>query len=150
MLEAALAYAHLIAILTWVVFIGGSAALTRSEWLNSASLARLARVDRLAAVGAMATLFSGAARVAWGVKGASWYLDQPLLWAKFALWVLMVAGGVSASRRIQAWQRTSAGGGDLPAAHDVVAVRKRLMAASHVMVVVPLLAVLLARGVGTR
>ena len=150
MLEAALAYAHLIAILTWVVFIGSSAALTRSEWLNAASLARLARVDRLAAVGAMAVLVTGAARVAWGVKGASWYFDQPLLWAKVALWLLMVAGGVSASRRIQAWQRSSANGGGLPPAADVAAVRKRLMAASHLMVVVPLLAVLLARGIGAR
>jgi putative membrane protein len=150
MLEAALAYAHLIAILTWVVFIGSCAALTRAEWLNGAALARLARVDRLAAAGAVATLLTGAARVTWGVKGAAWYLDQPLLWAKFALWVLMVAGGVSASRRIQAWQRSSARDGALPGAEAVAAVRKRLMAASHLIVVVPLLAVLLARGIGIR
>ncbi|HET9207523.1 MAG TPA: DUF2214 domain-containing protein, partial [Burkholderiaceae bacterium] len=36
-LEAALAYLHLIAILTWVVCIGSSTALTRTEWLNDAS-----------------------------------------------------------------------------------------------------------------
>jgi putative membrane protein len=150
MLEAALAYLHLVAVLTWVVFIGASTALARADWMNAAALARLAKVDRLAAAGALAVLVTGAARVLWGVKGAAWYLDQPLLWGKFALWVLMVAGGVSASRRIQAWQRVSAGGGGLPAAPEVAAVRRRLMAASHLMVVVPLLAVLLARSIGAR
>jgi putative membrane protein len=150
MLEAALAYAHLVMILGWVVFIGSSAALTRAEWLNTAALARLARVDRLAAAGAIAVLVTGAARVAWGAKGAAWYLEQPLLWGKLALWLLMVAGGVSASVRIQRWQRVNASGGGLPNALEVAAVRRRLMAASHLLVVVPLLAVLLARGIAVR
>ena len=150
MLEAALAYAHLIAILSWVVFIGACTALTRADWLNSAALARLARVDRFAGVFAMVVLATGAARVAWGVKGAAWYLDQPLLWGKVVLWLVMVAGGISASRRIQAWQRSHSRGGALPDAAAVAAVRARLMAASHLMVVVPLLAVLLARGIAVR
>jgi len=150
MREAALAYAHLIAVLTWVVFIASSTALARTEWLNAAALRRLARVDRLAAAGAVAVLATGAARMWWGAKGAAWYLDQPLLWGKFALWAAMVAGGIGASRRIQAWQRASAGGGGLPAAHDVMAVRRRLMAASHLIVLVPLLAVALARGIAVR
>jgi putative membrane protein len=150
LLEAALAYAHLIAILTWVVFIGSTTALARAEWLNSAALARLARVDRLAAVGAMAVLLTGAARVTWGVKGAAWYGAQPLVWGKLVLWLLIVAGGISASRRIQAWHRAHARGGVLPAATEVQAVRRRLMAASHGLLLVPLLAVCVARGIGVR
>jgi len=150
MREAVLAYLHLIAILTWVVFIGSSTALTRAEWLNAAALQRLALVDRLAAVGAIAVLVTGAARMFWGVKGPGWYLEQPLLWGKFALWLAMVAGGLGASRRIQRWQRACVDGNGMPAAHDVAAVRRRLMAASHLMVVAPLLATALARGIGVR
>jgi putative membrane protein len=149
-LEAALAYLHLIAILTWVVFIGSSAALTRTEWLNDASLARLAQVDRVAAVAAMAVLFTGIARVAWGIKGAAWYGAQPLLWAKLVLWLGMVILGGRASRSIQAWQRNRVAGRGLPDAMEVTAVRKRLIAASHLMIVVALVAVCLARGLGVR
>ncbi|HET7524802.1 MAG TPA: DUF2214 family protein [Burkholderiaceae bacterium] len=148
--EAALAYLHLIAVLTWVVFIASSTALARADWLNAAALERLARVDRLAAAGAMAALLTGLARVLWGMKGATWYIEQPLLWGKLALWLAMVAGGVGASRRIQAWQRISVGGGGLPAAQEVAAVRRRLMVASHLIIVVPVLAVCLARGIGVR
>lgn len=150
MLEAALAYAHLIAILSWVVFIGSSTALACGEWLNAAALARLARVDRIAGIGAMAVLITGLARVLWGTKGAAWYLEQPLLWGKLGLWLLMVAGGIGASRRIQAWQRACVSGAGLPSADQLATVRRRLMAASHLMVVVPLLAVCLARGLGVR
>jgi len=93
---------------------------------------------------------SSLARRAWGAKGAAWYLDQPLLWGKVALWLLMVLGGVSASRQIQRWQRQSASGGSLPDVQEVAAVRRRLMAASHLLLVVPVLAVLLARGIAVR
>jgi putative membrane protein len=149
-LEAALAYLHLVVILTWVVFIGSSAALTRAEWLNEAALARLAQVDRIAAIAAMAVLFTGLARVAWGIKGAAWYGAQPLLWAKLVLWLVMVIIGGRASRRIQGWQRARVAGKGLPPADEVAAVRKRLMIASHFMLVVPLVAVCLARGIGVR
>lgn len=149
-LEAALAYLHVMAILTWAVFIASTTALAREDWFNAAALVRLARVDRIAAVGALATGLSGAARTVWGIKGVDWYLGQPLWWAKLGLWCVMLVVGISASRRIQAWRRQLAAGGGLPPMTEVISVRRRVFAASHLMLVIPALAVCLARGIGTR
>lgn len=149
-LEATLAYLHLMAIFTWVVFIASTTALAREDWFNAATLTRLALVDRIAAVGAIAVLLTGLARTYWGIKGPDWYLAQPLWWGKLALWFVMAVVGFTASRRIQAWRRTLAAGGGLPPLPEVVAMRRRVFAASHLIVVIPALAVCLARGIGVR
>lgn len=44
-LEAGLAYAHLLAILSLVVFLSSEAALCRAEWMNEAVVRRLGRLD---------------------------------------------------------------------------------------------------------
>lgn len=75
--EAALAYAHLAAILAWVVFLSSTTALARVEWVNAETLARLQRVDRIALVAAFATLATGLVRTAWGINGAHWYAAAP-------------------------------------------------------------------------
>ena len=55
-LEAILAYLHLLAILTMVVFIASEAALCRVEWLNAAVIERLAKVDMIYGIAAIAVL----------------------------------------------------------------------------------------------
>ena len=59
--EAILAYLHLLAILTMVVFISSEAALCRVQWLNAAVVERLARVDRVYGIAAMMVLATGVA-----------------------------------------------------------------------------------------
>jgi len=56
LLESLLAYAHFVAILSVVVFITSEAALCRAEWLNAAVVRRLARVDVIYLVAAVAVL----------------------------------------------------------------------------------------------
>ena len=45
--EALLAYAHILAFLTLVVFVSSEAALCRPEWLNATIVERLVTVDRI-------------------------------------------------------------------------------------------------------
>ncbi|MDB5750928.1 MAG: putative rane protein [Ramlibacter sp.] len=61
--EALLSYAHILAVLTLVVFIASQAALCRSEWMNAAVVERLATVDRIYGIAAMAVLATGLARI---------------------------------------------------------------------------------------
>ena len=145
--EAALAYAHLAAILAWVVFLSSATALARVEWLNAAALARLQRVDRIALVAGLVTLATGLARMVWGIKGPGWYAMQPLLWGKAVLWLAMLVLGFGVTRRVASWRRRCDADGQLPGADALAEVRRQLMWSTHLMVLPPLLAVLLARGV---
>jgi putative membrane protein len=148
--EALLAYLHIAAILAWVVFLTSTAALARVEWLNGAALERLVRVDRIANIAGTVVLATGLARSVWGIKGASWYWQQPLLWAKLALVLAMAGIGIGITRQIAQWHRCHLKEGRLPDSAVVAGLRRRLMWSSHLTVVIPLLGVLLARGIGTR
>lgn len=140
---------HLVAILSWVVFLSSTAALARSEWLNAAALARLGVVDRVAFIAGWVVLATGLARVAASPKGVSWLLAQPLLWAKLLLVGLMLAAAWRTHAQVQAWLTAHRAGGALPAEAVVQALRQRVMRAAHLMLLLPVLAVLLARGLFT-
>jgi len=149
-LDATLAYLHLLAILSWVVFLSSTAALARAEWLNAAVVARLQVVARIAGAAGWLVLASGLARWWFGAKGAAWTGAQPLLWAKLALVAAMLAEGWRTQRTLRQWQAALDAGGALPAADAVAALRRRVMRASHLMLLLPLAGVLLARGLLTR
>ena len=148
-LEAGLAFVHLAAMLGLAVFATSQTALLRPDWFNAAVALRLVRVQRLYLVSLWALPVTGAARVLWGVKGWAWYLGQPLLWSKLALWLGLLALAWAPGRAYARWAAAVARGDVLPAAAEVDAVRRQVMHAAHAMPLIPLLAVALARGVGT-
>ena len=150
LLESLLAYAHFVAILGLVVFLSSEAALCRAEWMNAAIVERLLRVDRLYLVAAIAVLATGIARTWWGMKGTGWYWGQPLLHAKLGLFVLIGALSAIPTRAFFRWRRALAENGRLPPAEEVRRARRWIMIEAHLLLLVPLAAVLLARGVGTR
>jgi len=147
--EACLAYVHLLAILSWVVFLSSTAALARSEWLNAAVVARLGVVDRIAWAAGWVVLVSGLARWFWGAKGLAWTGAQPLLWAKLAMVALMLLAGWRTRQQIRRWMADLAARGALPPPDEVATLRRRVMRASHLMLLLPLAGVLLARGLLT-
>lgn len=150
MTEALLAYAHFVAILTLVVFVTSEAALCRPEWMNAAVVQRLARVDLNYMLAAIAVLATGLARTAWGVKGMGWYWAQPLLHAKVTLFVVIGLISILPTRAFIRWKRELATSGALPDAAEVRRVRRWVMVQAHLMLLLPLLGSLLAKGVWTR
>ncbi len=148
--EALLAYAHLLAILAMVTFVASQAALCRTEWLNAAALERLARVDLLYGISALLVLATGLARTWWGIKGFGWYWSQPLLHAKVTLFVAVGVLSLVPTLRYRRWLGAVRAGGALPAAGEVRSTRRLVMVEAHLLALIPLLAVFLARGVGTR
>ena len=126
--DALLLYAHLSAMLGLAVFLTAKTSLTRAG---------------------AAVLLSGLALVFLGIKGAPWLLHNPLLWAKVLLLALMAAMSWPSSRRLADWaQHCAQHDRWAPSTDEVTQERRWLMAQSHVMVVIPLLATLMSHGFG--
>lgn len=145
-LEAILAALHLVAILTFVVFLSSQAALCRIEWMNAAAVERLARLDVIYGVAGVAMVGSGIARVIWGVKGASWYLSQPMFHIKITIVLAMVVLSFVPSLAFRRWRAKLRSTGALPGAQEVAKVRRLVMIQSHVLPVVAVIAVFWSRG----
>jgi putative membrane protein len=147
-LEALLAYAHFLAILTLVVFISSEAALCRVDWMNAKVVERLVVVDRIYGIAAGAVLLTGIARTWWGIKGTAWYWHQPLLHLKLGLFVAVGLLSIKPTIMFIRWRKALRAGGALPAEAEVKTARKWVMVQAHIIAVIPLAAVFLARGAG--
>ena len=147
-LEAILAYLHLLAILTMVVFISSEAALCRVQWLNAAVVERLAKVDLVYGIAAIMVLATGVARTVWGVKGTSWYWTNPLLHVKLTLFIVVGLISIFPTMTYFRWRKTLRTTGSLPVEADIRKTRKLVMVQAHLIALIPLVAVFLARGFG--
>jgi putative membrane protein len=150
LLEPLLAYAHFIAILGLVVFITSEAALCRSEWMNAAVVRRLGRLDLIYLCAAIAVLLTGLARTYWGAKGMGWYWGQPLLHIKLTLFVVIGLISIKPTLAFMRWRKQLDATGALPTELEVRSVRRLVMIQAHLLILIPLAASLLARGVWTR
>ncbi|OIQ76670.1 hypothetical protein GALL_416450 [mine drainage metagenome] len=147
--DALLLYLHLSAMLGLAVFLTAKTSLTRERAVDQAVLRRLLRLDLWVWGSLAAVLLSGFALVFWGIKGSQWLLHNPLLWAKIALLVLMTAMSLPSTRRLSAWGRSARSRIDwVPPEAEISRERRWLMAQSHIMVVIPLLAALMSHGFG--
>lgn len=149
-LESLLAYAHIMAFLMLATFMTSETALCRATWINPAVVHRLVRVNLLSLISGAIVVATGLARTWWGAKGTAWYWSQPLLHAKVSLLVAMLVLLALASRRYRAWRTRLDASGTLPSDAELKKTRLLVMWAAHLMAVVVLLAVFLARGVATR
>lgn len=146
--EAILAYLHLLAILTMVVFISSEAALCRVQWLNAAVVERLAKVDLVYGIAAIMVLATGVARTVWGVKGTSWYWTNPLLHVKLTLFIVVGVISIFPTMTYFRWRKALRASGALPTEADIQRTRKLVMVQAHLIALIPLVAVFLARGFG--
>lgn len=149
-LEAILAYLHILAILTMVVFISSEAALCRVQWLNAAVVERLARVDMVYGIAAIAVLATGVARTWWGIKGTAWYWTNPLLHVKLTLFIIVGIISIFPTLTYFRWRKALRADGTLPSETDIRKTRKLVMIQAHLIALIPLVAVFLARGFGAR
>ena len=149
-LESILAYLHISAILALVVFITSEAALCRPEWMNATVVERLVTVDRIYGISAAAVLATGLLRIYLGVKGSGWYWGNWLLHVKIAAFVVVALISIAPTLRFLRWRKALRANGTLPSAEEVTKTRKLVMLQAHIIPLIPLAAVFLARGFGSR
>jgi len=147
-LDAALAYLHFAAILAVAGFLVAEAMLLRGD-LGARDIAALARADVWYFNLAGLALATGVARVFFGAKGAAFYAGNPVFWVKVALFVAVGLASIKPTISFVRWRRAArdAAGYSVPTA-EVRGARRLVLAELHLLALIPLAAVLMARGIG--
>lgn len=148
MADLVLAVLHFVMIFALVGILGAEAGLVH-EGMNGMQASRVAVLDRSYGAAAGLLLMVGFLRVFYGAKGTAFYLENPVFWAKITAFMLVAALSILPTVRFFAWQRRARKEpGFQPPAADVRSVRRLIVAQAAVLLVIPLLAGLMARGYG--
>jgi putative membrane protein len=147
-LDAVLAYLHFAAILLVAGFLAAEAMLLRGD-LGARDLASLVRSDVGYALSAILALATGLARSFFGAKGWAFYADNPVFWVKLGLFLAIGLVSIRPTVVFLRWRRAARAdaGFGVPAA-EVRGARRYVLAELHLLALLPLAAVLMARGIG--
>lgn len=104
---------------------------------------RLAGIDIVFFVSALAALATGLLRLFFYAKGVGFYTSNPAFWAKMALYVVIAVLSIKPTRTFIRWKRGAA-----PAAEEIAGARRFIHIELGLLTLMPLMAVLMARGIG--
>jgi putative membrane protein len=109
----------------------------------------LLRIDLFYGVSALLLILAGIARVVWGAKGWSYYEAEPFFWAKMAAFALVGLISIAPTRTYIRWVK-AAGANVAFAVPEVETkrVRRLVVLETHLIALLLVFAVLMARGVG--
>ncbi len=148
--DALLAFAHFGAIFLLVTFLAAEAVVLRPG-LSGGALRRVGIYDLVYFLSAMVVLATGLARLFYGAKGVDFYLPNPWFHAKMTVFVLIALCSLPPTFRFRRWRKQLAVQRDfVPADADLKSARRWVMLQAHLIVLLPLCAVLMARGIGIR
>jgi putative membrane protein len=148
MVDLTLSVLHFVLIFVLVGILGAEGGLIH-ERMDGRQANRVAVLDRSYGAAAGLLLVVGFLRVFYGAKGAAFYLQNPVFWAKIAALALIAALLILPTVKFIAWQRRARKEpGFGPMAADVRSVRRLIMAQAAVLAAISLLASVLARGYG--
>lgn len=145
-LDAVLAYLHYTAVFVLFAFLTVEVVVSRGT-LDAKTVGLLARVD-LWYVGATAVaLVTGFARALWGAKGWAFYSGDWVFHAKVTLFLVVAGLAIPPALAILRWNRRAAAEPGFTVADDERRrLRRYLMWEVHVAALIPILAVVMARG----
>ena len=147
-LDAVLAYLHYTAIFLLFAFLTVEIVIVRAP-LDARLVRLLGRVDIWYFSSAFAALVTGFLRATLGAKGPDFYFNAWPIYAKIALFIAIGILSVKPTLTFIHWRRAF----DKDAAWQVpdaerVAVRRLVMIEVHLAALIPVFAVIMARGLG--
>ncbi|KHK56204.1 membrane protein [Ralstonia sp. A12] len=147
-LDALLAYLHYISIFTMIVFLTAEAVVLRPD-MTPEIRKRLARYDAVFGFAALAILVTGLLRVFYGAKGYAFYVHNPVFHVKVGLFILVGLISIIPTITILRWNKQGKTLPDfVPTPGEIAKTRRWVMIESHLIIFIPLAAVLMARGIG--
>ena len=107
---------------------------------------RLALYDRVYMFSALAVLATGLLRLTLGAKGAAFYMSNPWFHAKITLFVVIGLCSIPPTLSFLRWQKQARQQpGFVPSESEIRRARRWVMIESHLFILLPLCAVLMAR-----
>ncbi|CAJ0809435.1 hypothetical protein LMG19087_00463 [Ralstonia wenshanensis] len=147
-LDALLAYLHYISIFTLIVFLTAEAVVLRPD-MTPETCKRLARYDAVFGFAALAVLITGLLRVFYGAKGYAFYVHNPVFHVKIGLFILIGLMSIIPTVTILRWKKQGKTLPNfVPTPAEIAKTRRWVMIESHLIIFIPLAAVLMARGIG--
>ena len=147
MMEPLVAYLHYLSIILTAGFLVAELVTCR-HGITGEQAQHLAAIDVLFFVSALAALATGLLRLFFYAKGVEFYVGNPFFWAKMALYVIIATLSIKPTRTFIRWKRTLAGSGAAPSGDEISGVRRFIHIELGLLVLLPLMAVLMARGIG--
>jgi putative membrane protein len=146
-MEPLIAYLHYLSIILLAGFLVGELVMCRAG-MTTEQARRLAGIDAVFFASALAALATGLLRLFFYAKGVSFYTGNPTFWVKMALYVIIAAISITPTRTFLRWKRAAAERGAAPAGDEIAAVRRVIHIELGLLALMPLMAVLMARGIG--
>ena len=147
-LDAVLAYLHFTAIFLLFALLTTQAVLMRSP-LDASAIRLLGRIDIFYALSAVATLLTGMLRLGFGAKGADIHLGAWPVYVKVGLFIAVALISIKPTLEFIRWRRALEHdpSWQLPA-QEQAAMRRMVMMEVHIAALIPVFAVMMARGMG--
>jgi putative membrane protein len=149
-MEAAIAYLHFISAFFVAAFLVTEFFVCTRD-LQPVQVKTLVRIDLYYLIAAAAVLVTGALRVFIVGKGAAFYLGNPVFYIKLALFLSVGLVSILPTLQFMRWNRAL--GSIHPAApreRDIGSARRYIALELLLFAFIPLMAVLMARGIGPR
>ena len=146
MMEPLIAYLHYLSIIFTAGFLVAELVTCRPG-MTGEQARRLATIDVVFFVSALAALATGLLRLFFYAKGVGFYTGNPTFWAKMALYVIIAALSIKPTRTFVRWKHAAASGA-APAGDEIAGARRFIHIELGLLALIPLMAVLMARGIG--